>query len=815
METQYDVFLSHCGEDCKRDFAAMLKQELERAGIRCFLDERDLQLGDHATKEMLSAMERAHFGIAILSKGFFLREWCLKELQTFVKRKNLVPIFLGIGPGDLQNVLEEGPAVWEGFKKFPMLREEYGRVVGAAGAFTGQRLEALDGFWDTCIWQVKKLLLRLLGKVEGGLQLSEAGLLVGIDKHVTKLKQLSGVPVGLEEDASRVLPEGGAVGSGGNNGREIGIVGVKGMGGVGKTTLAKGLYDDPDVREFFGGKMCWVEVNQGPSEDRICKLQKQILWELCERKEEIGNPTTGRAKIRSCLSGAKVLVFLDNVWDEKGSNRVLLPQCLGPESRIVKTTRDEKLIGSSGDKYDLDVLDQEAACELFCWHAFSEREPPSRLQHFVWRATTCCGGLPLALELVGARVAEETRFLKYASLERWWEALLRRLERRQLGKMTVGRRESVLENLRLRFDALPNQGLKDAFLLLAGMWLDVEEFRETKAVVEKLAAALYGNARDPNQQAQQTLEELKCRSLLKVVETFEYDTSRKEGRVSRVTIHDLLSDMGSGIVNEKEGDTDQARKFCRWVGKDRLRWPESGTALWEHQIVSACKNPKMPALFFSSITKIKSFTLHYIHNPQLPKLSPGLDNCRLLSIQSCSGEVLGEDSLTGLENLHHLELTSCREITKPPSLSGLLNLHHLNLSNCRGLTVPPVLAGLKNLQFLYLNGCQRLRSPPVLKGLRNLQHLNLSFCSRLMAAPDLAGLKNLQHLAMSSCYGLTEPPAVAGLQNLQHLDLRKCMSLSEAPNVSDLQKLQYLDLRGCERLPAALPSCYQACPINA
>jgi hypothetical protein len=50
MDLSYDAFISHCGKDCKRDFAVLLKERLEGVGIRCFLDERDLQLGDHAAE---------------------------------------------------------------------------------------------------------------------------------------------------------------------------------------------------------------------------------------------------------------------------------------------------------------------------------------------------------------------------------------------------------------------------------------------------------------------------------------------------------------------------------------------------------------------------------------------------------------------------------------------------------------------------------------------------------------------------------------------------------------------------------------------
>jgi hypothetical protein len=71
----YDVFISHCGADCKRDFAVWLKEELERAGVCCFFDEESLRIGDEAAGKMLEAMDTAAYGIVILLPGFFLQEW--------------------------------------------------------------------------------------------------------------------------------------------------------------------------------------------------------------------------------------------------------------------------------------------------------------------------------------------------------------------------------------------------------------------------------------------------------------------------------------------------------------------------------------------------------------------------------------------------------------------------------------------------------------------------------------------------------------------------------------------------------------------
>jgi hypothetical protein len=95
MAGKYDVFVSHCGADCKRDFAVWLLRVLENVGVSCFFDEHSLVVGDHAAKKMLEAMQTATYGVVILSPGFFEREWCMKELHVFVSRVKAVPIFFG------------------------------------------------------------------------------------------------------------------------------------------------------------------------------------------------------------------------------------------------------------------------------------------------------------------------------------------------------------------------------------------------------------------------------------------------------------------------------------------------------------------------------------------------------------------------------------------------------------------------------------------------------------------------------------------------------------------------------------------------
>jgi hypothetical protein len=148
----YDVFISHCGLDMKRDFAVWLKEEFERAGIRCFLDEVSLQIGDMAADRMLQAMETASYGIILLSPGFFLREWCMKELHTFQSRGRVVPIYLS-AINTLKDAREKAveQRVWERFQHFVRTEEEYVQAADASVTYSGLRLEAFDGFWDSLI----------------------------------------------------------------------------------------------------------------------------------------------------------------------------------------------------------------------------------------------------------------------------------------------------------------------------------------------------------------------------------------------------------------------------------------------------------------------------------------------------------------------------------------------------------------------------------------------------------------------------------------------------------------------------------------
>jgi hypothetical protein len=174
--------------------------------------------------------------------------------------------------------------VWEEFVNLCYTREKYQELVQRAFSITGLQGNACDRFGDLCFNKLKSVLLHQLGKQERGLRTCNPGqTLFGVEHHLTAVKALMGVstPKGAMQVQGRA--------------QEVGIVVVKDISGVGKTTLAKLVYDNPEVRSFFGGRVCWLVVNQKPSLDKVCQLQEQVLSKLGNAAEvKIENLDIGR-----------------------------------------------------------------------------------------------------------------------------------------------------------------------------------------------------------------------------------------------------------------------------------------------------------------------------------------------------------------------------------------------------------------------------------------------------------------------------------------------------------------------------------------
>jgi hypothetical protein len=700
----YDVFITHCGADCKRDFAVWLLTVLNTVGLCCFFDDRSLEPGDAGEKEMLEALRTAKCGIVILSAGFFKREWCMKELQTFGKRGRILPVFLGTF-SQVQQAREAGISncEWKTFKQFVRTEDEYRQAAEVSTDHTGLKLESLDGYWDTLIYKIRDVVLGLLGKDKGGPPISEVGLFLGQEEHLVKLKELLGV-------------QGPSKASDGAVSTVVGIVRVKGMGGIGKSTIAKKLYDDPDVRECFPDGRCWLEVGEKPTDDKIRDLQKQIIKKICDLDAHIANPTEGRMLIRQRLSGKKVLIFLDDCWEKASiATPIVDIGALAAGSGILITSRNRKAIDARGTVHEMDVLSPPLAWKLFRWHAFGGDDPHVSIADTAKQAAERCGGLPLALELAGKQVRSAADKMEclvvFLQLGRDADPMI---DARRIIKFSV--------------DRLPSEpsGLQEVFVLIAAIWPSTPEFRDHGRALQNIGAAVYGG--HPGSGVQ---EEKASTALGKLWDLSLVGSARGE----LLSVHDLIVDVAEGM---KE-------------------------SFWGHYTVSS----GMHSVDWHSVASLVIANSSCLVNGSSVVDSP----CRLLSIYGYQ-----RISFRHLGNLECLRLHELKIVPRPgwPFFTGLLRTKLLTRRLLKGIMQ------LKALRILEVDECPVLRSLPRKFGqLTGLTTLDLSACRTLKSLPEGIGqLTGLTTLGLSGCRALQRLPEQIGqLTGLTTLDLSLCSAL--------------------------------------
>lgn len=210
---------------------------------------------------------------------------------------------------------------------------------------------------------------------------------------------------------------------------DVRMVAIHGKQGIGKTTLAKAIYNKIFLKfDAF----CFIpEVRASSLNDGLVSLQNQLIRGLLKTKETfISDDTTedegkdaiiekGKNVIKEKVSKGSVFIVLDDV-----SNKRQLDALVGgknwfrPGSRIIITTEDDSFLDAKVyKKYSPKELDDEQALQLFCYHAFEEKTPPGEYLELSKQAVSLCRGLPKALEVLGSFLSDKT------SEEEWEETL--------------------------------------------------------------------------------------------------------------------------------------------------------------------------------------------------------------------------------------------------------------------------------------------------------------------------------------------------------------------------------------------------------
>ena len=264
-----------------------------------------------------------------------------------------------------------------------------------------------------------------------------------IVKSVLNLAALSATkfPVGLQsrvEDVIRTI----------NKSTQVCKIVICGQEGSGKTTLAKAIYHQ--IHATFTKKSFIEDVAQVSRRRGHVDLQEQLFSDILKTKVKLPSVEMGRSMIRERLYGKRVLIVLEDVHD----HRPLIDLCgsrarFGEGSAIIITTTNEKLrMHQSDSVFRINPMNADESLELLSWHAFREAKPKEEYHLLAKRVVAHCGGLPLALEVIGTYLYQRT-------IEEWNRVLLR--------IDNIPQHEDP-QILKISFDGLHDEMEKDLFL---------------------------------------------------------------------------------------------------------------------------------------------------------------------------------------------------------------------------------------------------------------------------------------------------------------------------------------------------------------
>ncbi|XP_059076865.1 disease resistance protein Roq1-like [Cryptomeria japonica] len=352
---KFNVFLSFRGKDVRTTFVDHLYESLSGEGLKVFLDSEELEKGKEIDSNLQEAIKTSDVLIPIFSKHYAESTWCLKEAaQMWRSNGFIIPLFYDVEPSDVRYPQREGGPFAKAFQK------HYSHL--------DQQDEKTIEEWKNVLQQISSL--------SGWTRAEEFGLYLSSWHSTVR-------------------------------------VGVSGIGGVGKTTLAKAVYNRIYARfdaYFFAQK-----------KSTLVDLQRAILRRLVNYHGEVSSVAEGKALMKNLLQGVRALVILDDVNDLSHLDALSGDWC-GPGSRIIFTSRDRHILNLAKVDSILNMsgLGKDEALQLFCWHAFSRAFAETPYKKLSTRIARACKGHPLSLQVIGAYLFDKK---ERDDIQYWEEAL--------------------------------------------------------------------------------------------------------------------------------------------------------------------------------------------------------------------------------------------------------------------------------------------------------------------------------------------------------------------------------------------------------
>ncbi|KAM3355521.1 hypothetical protein ACQJBY_025979 [Aegilops geniculata] len=538
------------------------------------------------------------------------------------------------------------------------------------------------------------------------------------------------------------------------------MVSVVGFGGLGKTTLAKMVYDKIKLQFDCSA---FVSVSQNPN---MKKILKDILFELDKDKySDIYNVEREERhlinELIEFLAEKRCLMVIDDTWDESAWDfikRAFSKNSIG--SRLIMTTRNvsvaETCCSSSHDIYHMKPLCEDVSRRLFYKRIFShEKECPHELVEVSEHILKKCGGIPLAIITIASLLCSNRQM----KTKDQWDAVLHSIGRGLTENRNVKEMKKIL--LFSYYD-LPSY-LKPCLLYLS-IFPEDHLIMRGKLILKWISEGIvYSEEEETSlyELGDSYFNELVNRSMIQPIDI------DGEGKVQACRVHDMVLDIICSLASEEN--------FVTILNGSKRKIPDSQSKVRRLSIQNC--NVEVATISMTQVRSISVFTNDDVDRPY--KVS----SCQVLRVLDL--EYCPIPDTWNFLHLRQLRLKGYGGKELPMEIGKLLFLQALDISETSIKEIPSSVVGLRRLMYLDVGrvvklpfGVGNLTSLEVLLGLKVFKSRESSDSCNHHLVKELGNLTKLRVLKLY--WGV----------------LDESMAKTLVESLSNLRKLHVLDIWG-------------------
>ncbi|CDP08105.1 unnamed protein product [Coffea canephora] len=607
--------------------------------------------------------------------------------------------------------------------------------------------------------------------------------------------------VGRSEEVNEIVK---SLTSSEKDGNKLSVIGIVGMAGLGKTTIAQLVYKNEKVLRHFDHKL-WIHVSEDFNVER---LLNKMVESLTGTNSNLTVIEAIVRKLNEVIKTKRFLLVLDDVWNQDAKKWDGMRDCLrgigaSDESRIIVTTRNATVVSIMQASFtcQLGTLSDGDSWELFKKIAFGHGCAAVKTPELInigRKIVAKCGGVPLAVTAIGGLLyfkKDEREWSKIENNETW------------AAMEEAGRR--VISAIKLSYDHLPSLSLKQCL-----SYCTIVGKGGVETVESMIQLWMAQGLLNPSKGSDLEMEDVGSNYMSILLRTSLLQVSEKDGfgRTIKFTIHDLVYDFVEEAAKESIFLVPSVE---RRTGRESLLKPR--TLILSDGLAHDLPNVR------------KSLRVLRVDDEDVKELPTTIGKLNLLRYLDISRTSITElpNLITRLYNLQTMKLSNLQQL--PKNFGNLANLRHLYIGkdgiiNGKPCLLPDIgqLNSLQTLPFFYVSqdkGCQidqlghlrNLRSNLKIFDLQNVSNQEEAKKAKISTKINLDSLE--LHWDTSTRDGSTDEDVLKGLEphpnlkgftmeNFMGRSLPSWMLTTSHPLVfRNLEKIVLRNFNKCQQIP--------------